>query len=116
MVTTEKRRHVRFKSYNLIRLLDESGKVTKNKPTLVNVSEGGLCFYCDEPLPLNDRIQVRIQIKELKSSVTAFGRVIWTQRSTEHEGQHLSGVEFVDLDETDRDIIRRLERVSRRKE
>jgi hypothetical protein len=79
------------------------------------MSAGGLCFYCDDYLHLNDRIQFRISITEFNSVVECYARIAWTQRSTEHVGAFFTGAEFVDLNESDRDVIGRLEKATRPK-
>lgn len=112
----ERRRYPRFKSFNIIQILDGSGAEIENRPTLVNMSEGGLCFYCDDALSLKDRININIRIAEFHCTVSTYASVVWIQRSTEHLGAYFTGVEFVGINENDRDIIRRLERASRSKQ
>ena len=79
------------------------------------MSEGGLCFYCEEELSVKDRLLVNITIPEFNSAVSAFGRVVWTQRSTQHVGSYLAGVEFVGLEESEKDVIRRLAKATQSK-
>ena len=79
------------------------------------MSEGGLCFYCDDLIKLNDRIRININITEFNCTVATMARVAWTQRSTEHVSSNFMGVEFVSIDETDREILRRLEKAVRKK-
>ena len=111
----ERRKFSRFKYFDIIRLSSESGAFLGGSPTLVNVSLGGLCFYCNDRLKLNDRISVSIHISRFHCVVKSYARVAWTQASTEHAGVFFTGVEFVGLDETDRDVIRRLEKARRGK-
>ena len=109
----DRRKYTRFRSLNIIRFLDRSGGALKSNPTLVNMSEGGLCFYCDDPLSLKDTINLTINISEFNCMVKTFAIVVWVQRSTEHVGTHFTGVEFVGLEESNRDIIRRLAKSKR---
>ena len=113
----DRRRHTRFqpKTLKIVEILNDAGKPFGEEPKLVNMSESGLAFYCSEYIPLNDRVKLSLNIAEFNSTVNAYARVVWTQRSTEHVGSHFTGVEFVGLDETDRDILRRLERACRDK-
>lgn len=111
----ERRRFPRFRSYNILRLEDHSGNPIENNSTLVNMSEGGLCFYCDDALKPRDRVRINVQISEFHCAVETYARVIWTQPATEHAGTFFTGVEFVGLDESDRDVIRRLQKANRRK-
>lgn len=104
----ERRRYARFKSLNIIRLMDEKGRPTDHEPKLVNLSEGGLCFYCDEAMPSKNRVAINIQIAEFNCVVQTFARVIWSQASTRHAGSYFTGAEFVGMDESDRQILRRL--------
>lgn len=109
----ERRKYPRFKSYNLVRLVDAGGRPMQNDPVLVDLSEGGLCFYCEDFLPPNERIGIRISIAEFNCVVNTRARIAWTQRSTKFVGVYFTGVEFVGIEESDRDVLRRLERSSR---
>ena len=111
----ERRRFTRFKSYNILQVIRRNDEPVTDAPKLVNISEGGLCFYSTDELRIGERIRIRIGISEFRSSVTTGARVVWNQISTEHTGAHFMGAEFVGLKESDRDILRRLERASRKK-
>jgi len=111
----ERRRHSRFKSLSILQVLNEAGRSVEENPTLVNMSESGLAFYSNEQILLNDRIRLNLTITEFNSTVAAYAKVVWTQASTEHVGTHFIGVEFVGLEETDRDVLRRLERACQEK-
>ena len=112
---SERRQFPRFKSYDILQIIRGGHEPIVGNPKLVNVSEGGLCFYSNEPAKKGERIKLHLNIAEFKSSVTTFGRVAWNQASTEHPSAFFTGVEFVELKETDRDILRRLEKASRKK-
>ena len=110
----ERRKYARFKSYDLLELLDPTtGAPFHKNTTLVNISEGGLQFYSGDVMRSKERVRLKIEIGEFNSTVTCYGRVVWCQKSTEHPGAFFTGVEFVGLGENDRDILRRLEKTGR---
>lgn len=108
----ERRKYPRFKTFNIIRLMDSGSRSLSDVHlTLVNISEGGLSFYGSEAMKPKDRIRINIEIPELNSSVTAHTCIVWSQPSAEHPLFHLSGGEFADLGETERDVLRRWKKV-----
>ena len=110
----ERRQHPRFKTQNILQIARAgSHEAIERAPKLIDVSEGGLRFYSNESLKKGERIRVTIGIREFNSSVSAFARVVWTQASTEHRGASFAGAEFVGMKETDKDMIRRLEKSAR---
>ncbi len=112
----ERRQFPRFKSCNILQVARRgSHEAIEKSPKLIDMSEGGLRFYSNEPLKKGERVRVSIGIPEFNSSVTTFARVVWIQASTEHTGAGFAGVEFVGIKETDRETIRRLEKSSRLK-
>lgn len=108
----EKRKYPRFKTFSVIKIInDNGGSVSDAHLTLVNISEGGLCFYSSDQMKAKDRIRLNVEIPELNSSVTVHTRIVWSQPSLEHPLFYLSGGEFIDIGETDRDILRRWKKV-----
>lgn len=114
--SVERREFARFKTFSILEVVRANTREPiENDPKLVDMSEGGLCFYSNGPLKKGERIRVNIGIPGFNSSVSAYARVIWAQSSTEHSGANFTGVEFVGMKESDREMIRRLEKAGRLK-
>lgn len=107
---SERRKHPRLKSYDILNVVRMSEGSEIGEPALSNISLGGICFYCHDLLIPGDRIRVNIAIKDFNCVVLTHARVIWSQPSTEIAANYMTGAEFVGMNETDREILRRLER------
>ena len=104
----EKRQHPRFRVYNIIRVIGPSGREIQSDSALVNISEGGLLFYSTEEVDKNSRVQIHMDIPEFNSSLSVFGKVRWAQKAVDRAESHFVGIQFMDIHETDKDLISRL--------
>ncbi|MEK7470082.1 MAG: PilZ domain-containing protein [Planctomycetota bacterium] len=59
----------------------------------LNLSETGCHFISRLPLPEGMSIAVQIEAPQIGDKINAGGRVVWCQKSTEHDAHHV-GVEF----------------------
>lgn len=68
--------------------------------TSLHFNERGILVYCEQPLPLNKKVQLSLKFPELKTSIQAQGEVVWTNMygpddSLSPRGM---GVKFIGLD------------------
>lgn len=104
----DKRQHPRFKSYRVIRAIGPHGREIQGESALINISEGGLLFYSVEEVKASTHIEMNIDIPEFHSSIRVGARVTWVQRATERPGAYFVGVQFEELAEPHRSMIKKL--------
>ena len=66
-----------------------------------NINEGGLFIESDTPLALDEQVQLQFQLPGIDDPIKVSGRVAWV-REAGIEGPSGMGVEFEDLDASDR--------------
>ena len=104
----DKRKHPRFKSYRVIRAVGPHGREIQGESALINMSEGGLLFYSIEEVRAEAHIEMNIDIPEFHSSIRVGARVTWVQSATERPGAYFVGVQFEELAEPHRSMIKKL--------
>ena len=70
----------------------------------ISLSEGGLSFDCEEAIPLNTYLALKVVFEETFSGLLLYGQVLY---SGEEDGKYKIGVEFTDLPESSRMIVAR---------
>jgi hypothetical protein len=80
---------LRFKKGGFLSFLNLYGE----KLISLNLSESGCHFINRDALPPGMLIAVQLEAPMAGDKVTASGRVVWCQKSTEHDAHHV-GVEF----------------------
>lgn len=73
--------------FNVIESLHVSGGISP----MMNISRGGLCFYCDTPFPAGTALHLSIPVETPAYEVD--GRVAWSRMEEEH---FVIGVSFDD--------------------
>lgn len=109
----DKRQFPRFKSYRVIRAIGPHGREIQGDSALINMSEGGLLFYSVEQVRADTHIEMNIDIPEFHSSIRVGARVTWVQAATERPGAYFVGVEFEELAEPQRTMIKKLNPASK---
>ena len=104
----DKRRHPRFKSHRVIRAVGPHGREIQGQSALINMSEGGLLFYSVEEVTADTHIEITIDIPEFHSSIRVGARVSWVQSATERPGAYFVGVQFEELAEPHRSMIKKI--------
>lgn len=73
-----------------------------------DISEGGICLIIEEKLQIGDRLQLEIGLPS-KKNITAVGKVAWVSEYgviyDNHKRNYDTGVEFMEIEETDRQEI-----------
>lgn len=104
----DKRQFPRFRSYRVIRAIGPHGREIQGESALVNMSEGGLLFYSVEEVKADTHIAMHIEIPEFHSSIKVGAKVTWVQSATERPGAYFVGVQFEQLAEPHRSMIKKL--------
>jgi hypothetical protein len=91
-----------------VRVDQQDGIVMKGK--VINLSTEGVCIKTDDPVFAKEEITVEFLLPDTLTSVRLGGRVVWYRYDTktvEKKDQvHFSGVQFLDLVESYRSLIR----------
>lgn len=103
-----KRQHARSKSYSLIKFNLSDGTPFETISNVVNISENGLKFTCYELLETNRDINMIVNVAQANRDVPIKGRLVWARKSKSQKGVFVVGVEFKDIKETDRQLIREM--------
>ncbi|MCQ8181681.1 PilZ domain-containing protein [Methylomonas sp. SURF-1] len=88
----------------------------ENDTLQANISANGMSFTCKERLQSGDYLQLRILLLSSMTTVSTCGQVVYCKPSNPYEDgryPHTVGVRFVNLSETDAELLRR--HVERRK-
>jgi type IV pilus assembly protein PilZ len=103
-----RRRHIRVEREFEVRFRDHIEFATEYTR---NISAGGLFIASDDPPPLDDVVDLRLEIPARREALEAQGRVVYV--ATEEEGSGAAagfGVEFIDLpQEVQRELQRLVE-------
>ena len=83
---------------------------TKVKGKVINLSTEGVCIKTDDPVFAKEEITAEFLLPDTLSSVRLGGKVVWYRYDTKavdrKEHVHFSGVQFLDLVESYRSLIR----------
>jgi c-di-GMP-binding flagellar brake protein YcgR len=105
MAYTEKRRHPRIKSLNLIAYacMDENGNViNQGMGRTLNVSETGLLLETVYPLDCEDVMLMGVGIQD--ELIDIRGRLV--HAGVNNDGKHESGIEFIEIDNRSINILK----------
>lgn len=105
MVDTDKRKHERRNSFNLINyvLLDEQGnRIRRGMGRSRNLSETGLQIETHDPLHQGQLLLITVGLEE--DLVELKGKVIYSMPS--EEKGYSAGIEFLEIDEAGKNILR----------
>jgi len=106
MTQEEKRKHSRIDSLNLLSYLycDENEEdANQGMGRTLNISESGVLLETHSPIGTACLVSLTIGFQE--DVVDIKGRVVYKQRN--EKGLYESGIEFSDMDETARAVLRR---------
>ena len=96
--------HATFVEYSPIREI-----IPQKKSFTENVSPGGICFLVDEEIGVNTLLSLKIYLPDNRDAIEAKARVVWTKVSSflsvEKRKHYDLGLEFVEIDENDRQRI-----------
>ena len=71
-----------------------------------DINEGGMFVETDEPIPLDEKVELKLRLPGSKQLVHARGRVVRLQSASERSAAGIA-IEFDELDGEARDIINR---------
>jgi len=104
----KRRKCPRIPVYLDVRVDLEDG--TKVKGKVINLSTEGICIKTDDPVFAKEEITAEFLLPDTLSSVRLGGEVVWYRYDTKSvdrkEQVHFSGVQFLDLVESYRSLIR----------
>lgn len=99
------RRRQRRRSYELnIRFRQDGG--THMDSQTVDISEGGVCIFADDPLDKGTVMEIHFELPEPYGEVQARGVVAWV-RKREELGRYIIGFQFMNLPEEQRAALRK---------
>lgn len=106
----EKRRYPRMKTFNLVKCEYPARAVTVQISNLINVSEGGLQFICQNMFRLAEKLRITINLAELGRDIPVEAKVVWLRKEhqTPRMGNNLCcrvGVSFTEIADQDREAI-----------
>jgi len=103
---SEKRVFIRLKSHHLVKykIIDDSEKVLSFAR---NISAGGILFYSEKKLPLNSTVEIKINIPPKPTPLHVVGKVVRVH-PLKRIGGYEVGLEFVHIEEEDRNLIEKL--------
>lgn len=107
-----KRKYARSKSYSLIKFNLADGTPFETISNVVNISESGLKFTCYELLETNRDIHMIVNVAQANRDVPIKGRLVWARKSKSQKGVYVVGVEFKEIKDADRQLIREMVEVS----
>jgi hypothetical protein len=103
-----KRRCPRIPVYLDIRVDLKDGSAVKGK--VINLSTEGICIKTDDPIFAKEEISTEFLLPDTLSSVRLGGEVVWyrfdKKAAAKKERVHFSGVRFLDLGESYKNLIR----------
>jgi len=105
-VSAEKRVYDRVRSLNLVSLskLGEGGYVELAElGRTLDLSEGGIKLEAFETIPVGTRTKLRIGLRD--EIIEVQGRITYLQEG--EAGRVITGIEFADLPEEHREVLRR---------
>lgn len=106
MTQEEKRKHSRIDSLNLLSYLyfDENEEdANQGMGRTLNISESGILLETHSPIDTARLVSLTIGFQE--DVVDIKGRVVYKKQN--EKGLYESGIEFYDMDETARSVLRR---------
>ena len=103
-----RRRHERVASRNLVRVLREDGSELERLTNIFDLSEGGVRLVCHEALPGQTPLQIILNVPEENVSLEIRARVTWICPMKGQKGAFFAGIQFTDIKENDREILRRI--------
>jgi uncharacterized protein (TIGR02266 family) len=81
---------------------DQRGFESKTK----DISVGGICLISRKPLSVDNVMNFKFTIPDTEKKIEVSGEVVWTEKpEDEKDDRYYSGIEFVQIDETDKDLI-----------
>lgn len=106
----EKRRFPRMKTFDLLKCEYPAKEAAVQITNLVNISEGGLQFVCQNLFRLADRLRMTINLAELERDIPVEAKVVWIckEHRNPRMGDDLScrvGVSFTGIADQDRAAI-----------
>ena len=72
-----------------------------------DISGAGVCLEAEQSYSPSEIVELAIELEEGKHPVEALARVIWSEKTDREERPFDLGVEFIGIEEEDRDLIDR---------
>ncbi|MBI2167830.1 MAG: PilZ domain-containing protein [Candidatus Omnitrophica bacterium] len=102
----EKRRHPRIKLFDLVKCEYPPRPLIVQINNLVNLSEGGLQFLCQDMFKLSQEIRITINLAELERDISVRGKVVWIRKERAlHNASCRVGISFTEISDPDRRTI-----------
>jgi Tfp pilus assembly protein PilZ len=102
------RKHPRLRAFNLIKFTLSDGTQYESLSNVVNLSESGLQFTCYEALHPDQMIRMLISIPHANKEVPVKGKLVWVRKDKARRGVFVAGVQFQDISDENRQLIREM--------
>lgn len=103
---TERRKYPRLEIRNLVKITNEDDTETYSLTNVLDISEGGLRIVCHNVFKIDTILNIIIQVPEKNTSLTLKAKVIWLIPMKKQKGAFNAGLQYVDISDTDRQMIR----------
>lgn len=103
---SSRRQHERVASRNLVRVLRDDGAELERLTNVYDLSEGGLRLVCHEALAPGVLLRIILNIPENGTTLELKARTAWSCPMKGQKGAYFAGVQFLDLSEKNREILR----------
>ena len=105
----ERRRFVRLNAQVDIAYSKVDTQNKENLSLTKNISAGGICLICYEPVRVKDMLDLKIILPVSQEPIKVLGRVVWVKEfivgGPERGKRYDAGIEFVEINDGDRKQI-----------
>jgi len=94
--------------YAILTTLSPEDKDSQSTTQTKNISAGGICIIVYEDLPVGSLLHLKIFLPDSFEAIEAKGKIVWKSEmfmSSDLRSRYEVGVEFVEINEEDRDRI-----------
>ena len=103
----DRRQYPRIRTANLIKILKLDSEEVSSLSNLVNISEGGIQMMSPRRIPAQAHFWAVLNLAEKDTQIPVEGRVVWSKKSEKGNASYRAGVEFTDLGDEGRTVIRK---------
>lgn len=102
---SQKRKHPRAKSLNLMRSTTYTGNAKEQVSNLLDISQEGLQFFSKGQIEPGTVLKITVNMAEKKKQIPIIAKVMWMRPAKEKGAGYQVGVSFLEMDSKDRDLI-----------
>ncbi len=73
--------------------------------TILNISQGGIFIKTDNPLQMDDNIEIKFTLPNIDRALKVMGQVKWIKRVENEEGPPGMGLQFTSIGEEENKLL-----------